>query len=55
MKAVPTDPFDGKPMRYRVEGKGFVIYSVGPTGKYAGSPKQPGRPFREVVLRWPGA
>ena len=55
MKAVPTDPFDGKPMRYRVEGKSFVIYSVGPTGKYAGAPKQPGQPFREVVLRWPGA
>jgi hypothetical protein len=55
MKAVPTDPFDGKPMRYRIEGKGFVIYSVGPTGKYTGAPKQPGQPFREVVLRWPGA
>ena len=30
------DPFDGKALRYRLEGNGFVIYSVGPTGKYDG-------------------
>ena len=54
MKAVPLDPFDGKPLRYRVEVKGFVIYSIGPTGKYAGAPKEEGKPFREVAVRWPG-
>ncbi len=53
MKAVPLDPFDGKPLRYRVEGKGFVIYSIGPTGKYAGAPKEEGKPYREVAVRWP--
>jgi hypothetical protein len=53
MKAVPMDPFDGKPLRYRVEGKGFVIYSIGPTGKYAGAPKEEGKPYREVAVRWP--
>ena len=34
--AVPADPFDGKPLRYRHEGKGFVVYSVGQTGKFDG-------------------
>lgn len=27
-----TDPFDGKPLRYRVLPDGFVVYSVGPDG-----------------------
>ncbi|MEI6210545.1 MAG: hypothetical protein WCR06_02850 [bacterium] len=29
MAQVPTDPFDGKPLRYRMTGKGFVVSSVG--------------------------
>jgi len=31
MKQVPTDPFDGKPLRYRVTEKGFVVSRVGKT------------------------
>jgi hypothetical protein len=23
-----TDPYDGKPLRYRLEGQGFIVYSV---------------------------
>jgi hypothetical protein len=30
LSAVPADPFDGQPLRYRKVGEGFVIYSVGP-------------------------
>ncbi|NJL71098.1 MAG: hypothetical protein HC888_05500 [Candidatus Competibacteraceae bacterium] len=26
---VPLDPFDEQPLRYRREGKGFIVYSVG--------------------------
>jgi hypothetical protein len=29
MDQVPVDPFDDKPLRYRVTGKGFVVSSVG--------------------------
>jgi tRNA A-37 threonylcarbamoyl transferase component Bud32 len=29
---VPTDPFDGQPMRYRRTADGIVIYAVGPDG-----------------------
>lgn len=29
LDAVPTDPFDGKPMRYVVEPGGYMVYSVG--------------------------
>ncbi|MBI3910371.1 MAG: hypothetical protein HY320_05490 [Armatimonadetes bacterium] len=36
----PTDPFSGQPLQYRREGKGFVVYSVGPEGKFNGG--QPG-------------
>lgn len=27
---VPDDPFDGKPLRYRKAGKGYILYSIGP-------------------------
>ena len=33
LHAVPTDPFDGAPLRYRHDKEGVVIYSVGPDGK----------------------
>ncbi len=29
LPAIPTDPFDGKPLRYRREGKDWVLWSVG--------------------------
>jgi len=36
MNPAPVDPFDGKPLRYRREGAGFVVYSVGKDGKFDG-------------------
>jgi hypothetical protein len=33
---MPEDPFTGQPLQYRVEGDGFVVYSVGETGKFDG-------------------
>jgi len=33
LDAVPKDPFDGKPLRYKTLEKGYVIYSIGPDGK----------------------
>ena len=29
---VPTDPFDGQPLRYRTTRDGIVIYSIGNNG-----------------------
>jgi hypothetical protein len=29
LDSVPTDPFDGKPLRYRRLPKGYVVYSIG--------------------------
>jgi len=29
LPAVPTDPFDGQPLRYRKVGEGYLLYSVG--------------------------
>jgi len=29
LDAVPVDPFDGQPLRYRLLDKGFVVYSIG--------------------------
>lgn len=33
LKCVPVDPFDGKPLRYRAAGDGFVVYSVNRDGR----------------------
>jgi hypothetical protein len=39
----PLDPFSSEPVKYRREGEGFVVYSVGPTGKNTGTPPTAGR------------
>ena|ERR1017187_7880894 len=33
LTAVPIDPFDGQPLRYKKLAKGYVVYSVGEDGK----------------------
>lgn len=33
LESVPTDLFDGKPLRYRKLDKGYLVYSVGPDGQ----------------------
>ncbi|MFA0768629.1 MAG: hypothetical protein OXFUSZZB_001957 [Candidatus Fervidibacter sp.] len=33
LSSVPADPFDGKPLRYRREGTGFRLWSIGPDRK----------------------
>jgi hypothetical protein len=33
LRAVPLDPFDGQPLRYRKDDEGVVVYSVGPDRK----------------------
>jgi hypothetical protein len=42
---VPTDHFDGKPLRYRKASDGVVIYSVGKAGNYKGDALDPGSEF----------
>jgi hypothetical protein len=33
LKAVPTDPYDGQPLRFRRLDDGLVVYAVGPDGQ----------------------
>jgi hypothetical protein len=49
----PLDPFSGEPLRYRREGDGFVVYSVGPGRKFDGG--KPGEPLggRQIYFRYP--
>jgi hypothetical protein len=53
MPQPPLDPFSGQPLKYRREGDGFVVYSVGASGKFDGG--QPGRERypREAYFRFP--
>jgi hypothetical protein len=54
---IALDPFDGKPLRYRLEndGKGFVVYSIGPDGNFDGG--QPGQKIKggtqSLFFRYP--
>lgn len=45
----PRDPFTGTPYRYRREGEGFVIYSVGRNGVDDGGATEP--PEVDMVFR----
>jgi hypothetical protein len=40
LMAVPADPFDGEPLRYRRLDKGYVVYSVGPDGEDNGGAEE---------------
>jgi hypothetical protein len=43
LNAIPTDPFDGQPLRYRQQGKGYVLYSIGPDLKDDGGTQMHGQ------------
>lgn len=55
LSAVPMDPMDGKPLRFRKESESsFLLYSVGRDGKDDGgdaSPAAPEKPYRQI---WDG-
>ncbi len=50
-----ADPFTNKPLGYRREGDGFVVYSAGPTGHFDGG--KPGEKVagQESLFRYPVA
>ncbi len=41
LSAVPTDPFDGQPLRFKPLGKGYVVYSVGADARDDGGREKP--------------
>jgi hypothetical protein len=43
LEAVPVDPFDGQPLRYRPQGAGYVLYSIGPDLKDDGGTRLKGK------------
>jgi len=56
LNAVPTDPFDGKPLRYKKKSpKAYVVYSIGPdrqddNGTLAKANSSPGTKFDLVFM-----
>jgi hypothetical protein len=47
-EGIPIDPFDGKPIRYRQLGRGYVLYSVDADGHdNGGAPPPPRRKFKD--------
>ena len=55
LSEVPRDPYSGKPLVYRRNAKGYVLYSVGPDGHDNGG--QPGlydiKPGTDMLLDKP--
>ena len=48
LPAVPADPCDGQPLRYRRLGDGVAVYSIGPDGSDNG-----GAPLVDYKWPWP--
>jgi len=48
-----TDPFTDKPLGYRREGGGFVVYGAGPTGHFDGGKPGQKAPATESLFRYP--
>jgi hypothetical protein len=53
IEPVPIDPFDGKPLNYRREGDGFVVYCVGADGRFKGGVPGKRRYQHDVLFRYP--
>jgi len=43
LTATPQDPFDGQPLRYRKQGEGYLLYSIGPDLKDDGGERKKGK------------
>jgi hypothetical protein len=52
---IPLDVFSGKPLLYRIQGEGFVLYSVGPDGIDNGGIDGPGDDWQGVDIVWSSA
>jgi hypothetical protein len=49
LKAVPADPYDGKPLRYQRRPDGVIIYSVGPDREDNGGALNRSRPLDKGI------
>ena len=46
LTAIPQDPFDDKPLRYKKLAKGYVVYSVGEDGEDNGGAEKNSEGYR---------
>lgn len=53
LNPAPIDPFNRQALHYRREGEGFVIYSVGKTGKFDGGQPEKRPTPNESLFRYP--
>lgn len=53
LKTIPIDPYDGKPLKYKILNPGFVVYSVGDDGMDDGGLKKDltVRPRYDIAFR----
>jgi hypothetical protein len=57
LKTVPTDPMDGKALRYQRKGSGFLLYAIGLNGLDESGNAYTSAPTRDILQRpdivWP--
>ncbi len=49
----PTDPFDGKPLRYKLTEPGYIVYSIGEDGTDEGGLEKGKRKDSSAPYDWP--
>jgi len=47
MEAIPSDPFDGLPLRYKVLENGYIVYSIGQNETDDGGTERPEKRYRQ--------
>jgi hypothetical protein len=50
---VPLDPFDGKPLRYKLTEPGYIVYSIGENGTDEGGLERGKRKDHSAPYDWP--
>ncbi len=50
---VPIDPFDGKPLRYKLTEPGYIVYSIGDDGTDEGGLEKGKREDSWAPYDWP--
>ena len=53
LSPVPLDPYDGQPLRYKLQKAGFVVYSVGPDGRFDGGTACLMPASKQTLFRYP--
>ncbi len=53
LSPVPLDPYNGQPLQYKLQKAGFVVYSIGPDGRFDGGTASLMPASKQALFRYP--